>query len=168
LDSSEKVKAEERVIGDLLIRNCCFVDLSQVERIEKASFDDPYTAIIFWSLFLDPKVCFRVAINKDKVLVGYSIIKLETSKSTKQSHLVSIAIAQKFRRKGYGKTILRDSINLAKDKQSPRMILEVRADNESAISLYRKLGFVQESVIPSYYGNGEDALSFSLNLIKGI
>ncbi len=159
------MKAHDQVAGDLLIRNCKIGDLSDVERIEKASFDDPYTAIIFWSIFLDPKVFFRVGVMGDSI-IGYSIVKLENEKESKKAHLISIAIDPKHRRKGFGDKLLQDAIKVAShDTQVRRMILEVKEDNQTAIELYKRFSFVRESVITGYYSDGKNALIYSLDLL---
>ena len=42
--------------------------------------------------------------------------------------------------------------------------LEVRASNEAALNLYRKMGFIQVNVSKSYYPDGEDAIVMTLAL----
>ena len=42
------------------------------------------------------------------------------------------------------------------------MMLEVRRDNDPAISLYRRFGFETISQRPNYYGGGVDALVMSV------
>ena len=44
------------------------------------------------------------------------------------------------------------------------MTLEVRASNEAALNLYRKMGFIQVNVSKSYYPDGEDAIVMTLAL----
>ena len=45
----------------------------------------------------------------------------------------------------------------AKELGAERIMLEVRASNASAITLYEKFGYVKISVRKRYYADGEDA-----------
>ena len=58
-------------------------------------------------------------------------------------HCVSLGIAlyQKYTGMGIGKAILETVINLAKEMGYEQVELEVVADNERAIALYKKMGF---------------------------
>lgn len=58
-------------------------------------------------------------------------------------HRVSLGIAlyQKFTGMGIGKVMLETIINLAKEMGYEQVELEVVADNERAIALYKKIGF---------------------------
>lgn len=161
------MRGKDLVVGDLLIRNCKIGDLSSIEQIEKASFDDPYSAVIFWSLYLDPKNFFRVGVI-DRKIVGYSIVKVESGVESKLAHLVSLAIAPNSRRRGYGEKLLQDAIDLVRQDslRINKIVLEVRSDNSTAIALYAKFGFTQESTVSDYYGKGKDALVMKLDLSK--
>ena len=52
----------------------------------------------------------------------------------------------------------------AREAACEYMTLEVRASNEAALNLYRKMGFIQVNVSKSYYPDGEDAIVMTLAL----
>lgn len=52
-----------------------------------------------------------------------------------------IAVDKNHRRKGIGGQLIRNALSLAADLGCERLVLDVREDNEAAISLYGKLGF---------------------------
>ncbi len=79
-------------------------------------------------------------------------------------HVTAVTCAEAHRRHGVGTALLRTAMLQARTMRLHRLTLEVRPDNEPAVALYRKLGFSDEGLRPSYYGPGDDALSFSLSL----
>ncbi|MBI3355401.1 MAG: hypothetical protein HY038_01260, partial [Nitrospirae bacterium] len=57
-----------------------------------------------------------------------------------------------------GWALASEAINLGLAQAATRAVLEVRASNEAACTLYRRMGFVQISTRPKYYTNPtEDA-----------
>ncbi len=62
------------------------------------------------------------------------------------------------RGRGVGASLLRAGLEWAQALGATRMLLEVRRDNASALSLYRRLGFDQISLRRDYYGPGRDAV----------
>ena len=68
--------------------------------------------------------------------------------------IIDIVIDEEYRRKGYGKSLINYIFDFYKDK---KVILEVSADNEAAVNLYRSFDFNVINVRKGYY-NGKDAL----------
>ena len=68
--------------------------------------------------------------------------------------IIDIVIDEKYRRKGYGKSLINYIFDFYKDK---KVILEVSVDNEAAVNLYKSLNFSVINVRKGYY-NGTDAL----------
>ncbi len=149
---------------DLAIRNCKVTDLRAVQRIENASFDDPYTPMVFWGLYLSRDTIFRTAFVQDNI-VGYSVSKVETRNGKTVAHLISLAVDPLSRTKGIGSKLLEDAISQSKNSYPECKVieLEVRTDNESAIALYLKFGFRKIRLISNYYGRGKDAQLMELS-----
>ncbi len=150
----------------LLIRNLRTKDLHVVQKIENACFDDPYSPIVFWALYFSPNRIFRVAILHESV-IGYSIVKVETKDGGEEliAHLISLAVDPASRMRGVGSKLLEDSISQTKTgfPDCRSMELEVRMDNEPAITLYLKYGFRKTRIVSNYYGRGKDALVMRLD-----
>ncbi|PSH04941.1 MAG: ribosomal-protein-alanine N-acetyltransferase [Acidobacteria bacterium] len=73
--------------------------------------------------------------------------------------LENIAVLPAFRRRGIGRLLLSALQAKARSEEAERILLEVRASNESAIHLYRASGFQPLSRRKSYYLSPlEDAL----------
>lgn len=129
------------------IRKCKKEDLEEIYEIERMSFKYPYPFFVFYD-FLD-KLFF--VIEENRKIVGYVIADEE------RSLIISIAIHPEYRRRGYGKMLMKHVLRFMKGK----VILQVRKSNKEAIEFYKKLGFEEEGEIKRYYIDGEDALLMS-------
>lgn len=111
---------------------------------------------------------FRYFIKKDhddliiqcngNEISGYGLLLYR--KGTSLCRLYSIAISQKFQGQGLGKELLMALEGFARQKDSTYIRLEVKASNQSAINLYKKLGYINFSIKHQYYENSEDAICF--------
>jgi len=72
--------------------------------------------------------------------------------------LLTIAILPDFRRQGLAQAMLAELESWAKIKGATEVILEVDTKNESAISLYKLVGYEEISTRANYYALGVDAL----------
>jgi [ribosomal protein S18]-alanine N-acetyltransferase len=71
--------------------------------------------------------------------------------------LQRVVVHSRARGRGIGASLVRAGLEWAEALGANRMLLEVRTDNLSAVSLYRRLGFDQISCRRDYYGPGLDA-----------
>lgn len=69
-----------------------------------------------------------------------------------EAHLVVLAVEPACRQRGVGTALLWGLLQWAREQGARRMTLEVRADNEAALALYRRFGFVELGRRPGYYG----------------
>ena len=77
-------------------------------------------------------------------LAGY----LLSSDVLDEVHIMQIAVAPDYRRRGIGETLSR---NLIAGKPGMSLFLEVRASNRAAQTLYEKLGFTRSGMRKGYY-----------------
>ncbi len=78
---------------------------------------------------------------------------------------LGMGVLPAFRGQGIGRRLLQACIDKARAKGITRIELEVRADNQPAIGLYRSMGFEQEAVkrrAMRFDGHYHDALLMSL------
>jgi len=90
-------------------------------------------------------------------LVGYFVLMLAVD----DAHLLTISVAEKRQRMGFGARLLRQAMNVARAGGAKVLLLEVRPSNEKALELYRHFGFRQIGVRRAYYpapAGREDAL----------
>ncbi len=79
-----------------------------------------------------------------------------------EAHITSIAVRETCRRQGIGELLLISAIDLATELKASIVVLEVRASNTDAQSLYSRYGFTKVRVRPGYYtDNREDGVVMS-------
>jgi ribosomal-protein-alanine N-acetyltransferase len=142
------------------LRRCEMADLSQVSRVERASFPDhPYTKVDFVAYLLIAREGFMVASDRGSV-VGYVIAISQGGEGSIQS----IAVSPEARGKGIGEMLMRSAIDHLSGRAA-RVRLLVAAGNDAAIGLYRKLSFEETGkVVAKYYPDGDDALEMAREL----
>ena len=74
-----------------------------------------------------------------------------------EADILTVAVLPEFRRQGIAKEFMRQIEQWSKEREASAMMLEVEQSNESAIELYKSLGYMQISVRMDYYGPGKDA-----------
>jgi ribosomal-protein-alanine N-acetyltransferase len=75
-----------------------------------------------------------------------------------EAHVSTIGVARERQGEGIGARLL-DALLAEADRRSPVVLLEVRADNDRAIGLYRRRGFVEIGRRRRYYQpSGTDAV----------
>jgi ribosomal-protein-alanine N-acetyltransferase len=135
--------------------------LTKVYELELESYDFPWTKEILRDCILYKYDSFVVVLNDN--LVGYIISKI----TYPETHILNLTVKKNFRKKGIGKALIELIISDARLRNSENIILEVRADNTDAQSLYKKLNFEIIGTRKDYYEskNGrEDAYVLNLNL----
>ncbi len=128
-------------------------DFNDVLEIEKEAFHphNPAYNIYMYSTFCN---MFLVMESHGKI-VGYIAVM---DVSPFESKIVSFAIRRDFRNKGLGKTLFSHALSEIQKKGKRSVLLEVRMSNTIARNLYKKMGFREIGIIPSYYHDGEDAI----------
>jgi len=69
-----------------------------------------------------------------------------------------VMVHPQVRGRGLARALIREGAAWAEEHGAERMLLEVRHDNQTAIGLYRQLGFETIDTRPNYYGAGLDAI----------
>ena len=103
---------------------------------------------------------YLVAEDGDRV-VGYAgLIAYDD-----EAHVSTIGVARGRQGEGIGARLL-DALLAEADRRSPVVLLEVRADNERAMGLYRRRGFAEIGRRPRYYQpSGTDAVVMKRELL---
>ncbi len=84
-----------------------------------------------------------------------------------EAELLSIGVSASHQRKGLGRAMLRELLDIAREHNMLRVFLEVRASNAAAIALYRGSGFDKIGMRRGYYRNAngsEDAITMACEL----
>jgi ribosomal-protein-alanine N-acetyltransferase len=130
-------------------------DLDAVERIEQASYPTPWSRSMFVTELAKPSSLCIGAYAEDGELTGYLVV----SRYVDAWHVMNVAVAPDFRRRGIASALLRRLFSVTADDAQRGYTLEVRVSNLDAIRLYERLGFTGRGVRRGYYtDNREDAL----------
>jgi ribosomal-protein-alanine N-acetyltransferase len=124
--------------------------------IEKTSFQQPWQRVSFLNELSCRDALDVVALDP----LGRRILAYAISRVTRDEiHLLKIAVAPRWRRRGIATWLLGFCFGLAQRRNARKVYLEVRRSNVSAIDLYDKVGFQIIGTRPKYYTDtGEDAL----------
>ncbi len=132
-------------------------NLDEVLKIATASFSQPWTKTMFENEILKNPFSEQFLVKVGGKNAGY----LCMWSLFDEAHILDIAIDPQFRRKGIGEKVILNAIEITKEKKIKKIFLEVRASNEAAKSLYKKVGFLKIAERKGYYSNpAEDALIF--------
>jgi ribosomal-protein-alanine N-acetyltransferase len=136
------------------IRPLSLADLNTIEEIERRSYPTPWSRSMFAGELAKPASVCLGAFEDDR-LAGYLII----SRYVDAWHVMNIAVAPQFRRRGIATALLQKLFELTEDGSRRGYTLEVRVSNAGAIKLYERLGFTARGTRRAYYtDNREDAL----------
>jgi len=140
-----------------MIRLATEAELVIVHGLEQVLFpDDAWPLEKFDDDLRSPYAHFLVALEDDRV-VGYAIAQHLPGNDVADVH--NIAVIEEYRGKGVGSSLLDQLIIWCEARQPDAIMLEVRADNEAAQSLYVSRGFHAIATRPGYYQpTGVDAL----------
>lgn len=121
-------------------------DLIEVSFLEQKLFSRPWSQSAFGdAIHLDHTV-FLVAAEKG-VVIGYSGMYI----SLDEGEITNVAVSETARGRGVGGMLLDSLKDEALRRSVTKLILEVRASNDSAIHLYEKKGFQKCGVRKGFY-----------------
>src|SRR4030067_2615103 len=131
--------------------------------IEQAVQRFPWTRGNFADALNSGYIC-RVDEAKNGGIRGYAILM----PAADEAELLNIGVAAAQQRKGLGRAILAEMLDVARARQLRRVFLEVRPSNAAAIALYRSAGFGETGVRRDYYRNedgSEDAVTMACEIL---
>jgi ribosomal-protein-alanine N-acetyltransferase len=94
----------------------------------------------------NPNAFFLVVSDKTQIM-GY----IGMYESVDEGEITNVAVDDRFRGLGIGRKMLEEMQRCAVEKGIPRIILEVRAGNAPAISLYKSCGFKNIGIRRDFY-----------------
>ena len=137
-------------------------DLEAVHAIEVRAYPFPWTLGIFRDcLHADYQAWVLL---HDGEVIGYFMMSLAAG----EAHLLTVCVAPEQQGRGYGRTLLRAILQIARGRGAERVFLEVRPSNTGAIALYFDEGFNEIGRRPRYYPakvGREDALVMAIELL---
>lgn len=140
---------------------CVFAENSDLDilvEMEKEYFADSWSENSVKLQIENKKVS---VIKFGENILGYCIFMVAAD----EGEILRIATLKNIRKAGLGKKLLTSVISEMKESGVKEVFLEVRAGNESAIALYKSIGFSEIGIRKGYYkDNNEDAKLFKLEI----
>lgn len=160
------VKVNALELEALKIRKAKPSDLEAIEAIENASFTvDRFARRTFARLLKRVSASLLIAEGEGGAPLGYILLLFR--KGAKAARLYSLATAPAARGQGVGTYLVRAGAQCAIERGCERLRLEVRASNNTAISLYKRNGFRIVDRLPGYYRDGATAVRMERRLDQG-
>lgn len=127
--------------------------IDDIFAIEQSEIIVPWSKDALLDLIRKQNIIFRVMLKDDIVIGYYSFQKI-----FEEGYINNIAIKREYQSQGYGTQLFQDLLERAEKFEVKALTLEVETDNEKAIKLYKKFGFIQEGIRKNFYKNTKDAL----------
>ncbi len=134
-------------------------DLPAVAAIEREASFHPWSPDIIKGELQMPLARNLVAVSGEKV-IGYLGFWLVAG----EAQIQNIFVQRDFRDRGVASGLLAALRDISVSEGATAATLEVRSQNEGAIALYVKNGFVVQGVRRKYYDDGDDALLMGRDL----
>ncbi|MGB0466122.1 MAG: ribosomal protein S18-alanine N-acetyltransferase [Pontibacterium sp.] len=135
-------------------------DLGVWFALEQQAFSDPWSEAQLSALLGRARHLSFGCFN-DKQLVAFAVFSFVLD----EAELLQIAVAPDWRGQGLAERLFTQVAGQLKPEGIQRVLLEVRLSNQPAISLYRRIGFIEDGYRKAYYETAdgrEDALLMSL------
>jgi ribosomal-protein-alanine N-acetyltransferase len=141
------------------LRRMRWWDLEQVVPLERELFpDDAWSDAAFWAELARPETRHYVVAEGSEGVVGYAGLMAAGGDADVQT----VAVAPRARGAGVGRMLLAELLAEAARRRCNDVLLEVRADNEAALTLYDRFGFERIARRRGYYRGGVDAVVMRL------
>ena len=129
--------------------------VAQVAELEKICFGTEAWSEKSVASELDNPLSFWLVADDNGRVAGY----VGSQTVMDETDMMNVAVHPDYRKQGIATALIVGLVGELRKKGSHCLTLEVRASNENAISLYRKLDFQQIGLRKNYYHNPkEDAL----------
>ncbi|MEX2109472.1 MAG: ribosomal protein S18-alanine N-acetyltransferase [Gemmatimonadaceae bacterium] len=139
-----------------LLRPAIEGDLTEIARIERTSFADPWTEESFRRLLDTEPAIFLVAKNAPDAAVAGYVVAFSVGQD---GEILNVAVATDFRGRGLAGQMLDAALIELAARGVRTAFLEVRESNEAALGLYRSRNFSEIGRRREYYRRPvEDAL----------
>ncbi len=132
-------------------------DIEEVMTIENDLFGDHWSYANFLYEIKENDYATMYKLTLDDKIVGY----VGYMRLYERAEITSIAVSRDHQGQGYGKMLLEFILDRAKDDGCEVVSLEVRVDNDRALRLYEKYGFVTMRKRSHYYADGTDAFEMA-------
>lgn len=136
--------------------------INEILKIENDVFPNPYDERMIRAIVND-KYGLMIGCFFEEKLIGYVQV-LRNLHSNDDLVIANLVVIEEYRGKGIAKNLLYKACNYFESNEFTPVILQVRKDNESAIKLYKSLGFII-SIYPSKDATKDDYEMFTFKKV---
>lgn len=136
------------------MRNAELTDIESIMMLEKGAIDHPWQEDAIRALIENPCKLALVETADNGDLTGY----IGCEWVIDEANIGNLAVRPDSRRRGIARRLLNELEIRLKEEGITVIFLEVRYDNEPAVSLYESSGYEVYNRRRDYYGEGKDAL----------
>ena len=126
-------------------------DAGRMSRLHMRCFDDPWSAMSFRGLLLDPAI-LTLGIELHGDLAAFVMAQTVAG----EADILTVATEPDHRRRGLAATLIGALVSRLGERGVARVTLDVAEDNVAARALYRAHGFTEDGRRPRYYTAGRD------------
>jgi len=132
-------------------------DAADCSALHATGFAHPWSASEFEALLSDP-ACLSVGVDAKWGLAGYLMSRVASD----EAEVLTVVVAPVLRRFGCAQRLLSDHLSRLAARGVAMVFLEVDAENEAALSLYRRNGFEEVGRRKAYYARADGARADAL------
>lgn len=149
------------VMNNIVISKMTSDDIQDVYEIEKTAFPIPWPVETLEKEMQNMLATYLVAKIDDKAVayIGMWFVMDEC-------HITNLAVHKDYRRNGIASLLIKEMLKLCSEHETNIAILEVRANNFPAQSIYSKFGFTPDVVRKGYYKNPDNTREDAIIMIK--
>ena len=136
----------------MTLRPAVLADAAELARVHAGTFAAAWSAEEIGDLLLGPGGFGLVAEQEGDGVRGFILCRAIVG----EAEVLTLAVDPAARRQGLATGLMRAALKLAASVGAETMFLEVAADNDAAIGLYRGLGFERIGLRPGYYPRTAD------------
>jgi ribosomal-protein-alanine N-acetyltransferase len=152
----------KKKLSEMLIEDMKVEDLPEIVSIENASFTTPWSETLFYNETRKTIAVSRVA-KIDGKIVGY----LCGNVILDEGHILNLAVHPQWRNLEIASSLIKEMIDIMRERDCRSVFLEVRISNEQARIMYEKFGFTLLGTRKNYYISPvEDAVIMVLRLVS--
>ena len=137
-------------------RDASSLDVPVLVSLDKELFPySPWSSGQYLEEISAPTRRFVVALDQARSIIGYAGV---FAPGGAEADILTVGVIPEHRGQGIGRQLMVLITQWAISQGSIAMMLEVKTDNITAISLYESLGYAKLNIRKNYFGNGLDAL----------
>ena len=137
-------------------RDASSLDVPVLVSLDKELFPySPWSSGQYLEEISAPTRRFIAALDQAGSIIGYAGV---FAPGGAEADILTVGVIPEHRGQGIGRQLMALITEWAISQGSIAMMLEVKTDNITAISLYESLGYAKLNIRKNYFGNGLDAL----------